>query len=328
MANVIGVTNPSSRMSAYLDPSDPDAPRKARERLQNIEAYWNENPGAAPGGSGETGLLPNDSQGWSALLNMQTEHQNLSNQLKGQAPVQVVEKPAMATTRRPSLTALGYDDINAINREPIDPTFEQRRQAGILADMDQRASASLREDLAENKDLFGLNTGRREALTRGVGDIGRREAERNAATAADIYFTPGQAGIRQTEDERQRALAGVRYVDPALARAGGLVGAASERAGAEQFRAATGAEAARDVAATRAKGQMGTAAITQGGVATDVDKFMPTPVDTAGSIVREMQRRYPNDHPVTTLGRIQQAVEWDQVTPEEQDALYRALGLK
>lgn len=51
--------------------NDPEA------RLAAIHAYWRKYPGAAPGGTGETGLLKNDAQGWSDLLNMQTEESGL-----------------------------------------------------------------------------------------------------------------------------------------------------------------------------------------------------------------------------------------------------------
>jgi len=61
----------------------------ANPRINQIEDYWRQYPGAAPGGTGPTGLASNDAQGWSQLLNDQTEHQNLINSLTGAPPVTV-----------------------------------------------------------------------------------------------------------------------------------------------------------------------------------------------------------------------------------------------
>jgi hypothetical protein len=59
------------------------------ERLRQIYSRWDQYPGAAPGGTGATGLLSNDAAGWSKILNEQTEAQNLQNELEEKAPVTV-----------------------------------------------------------------------------------------------------------------------------------------------------------------------------------------------------------------------------------------------
>lgn len=46
---------------------------KPIDGLQQIQDRWRQFPGSAPGGSGATGLLPNDIQGWSNLQNANTE---------------------------------------------------------------------------------------------------------------------------------------------------------------------------------------------------------------------------------------------------------------
>src|SRR5215475_5884264 len=69
-----------------LRPSADDA------RLQQIEDEWQQYPGRAPGGTGLTGLLPNDSRGYSDMLNEQTEYANLLRRQKGQGPLQVVPR--------------------------------------------------------------------------------------------------------------------------------------------------------------------------------------------------------------------------------------------
>jgi|SRR5262245_11472834 len=60
-------------------------------RLQQIEDSWQQFPGRAPGGTGLTGLLPNDSRGYSDMLNEQTEYANLLRRREGQGPLRVVQ---------------------------------------------------------------------------------------------------------------------------------------------------------------------------------------------------------------------------------------------
>lgn len=55
---------------------------KAKARLKWIEDYYRMYPGAAPGGSGSTGLAPGDELGWRNLLAMQQEYVQLKNFLK------------------------------------------------------------------------------------------------------------------------------------------------------------------------------------------------------------------------------------------------------
>ena len=49
-----------------------DDPRIWGGRLQKILEGWQQHPGRAPGGTGSTGLLSNDAQGWSDMLNEQS----------------------------------------------------------------------------------------------------------------------------------------------------------------------------------------------------------------------------------------------------------------
>lgn len=57
--------------------------------LARLHDLWRQFPGRAPNGSGATGLLSNDAQGWSQMLNDQTEGLNLENEATGKAPVTV-----------------------------------------------------------------------------------------------------------------------------------------------------------------------------------------------------------------------------------------------
>lgn len=48
-------------------------------RLVELAATYRRYPGAAPQGTGETGLLPNDAQGYSRMLNDRTEYMKLKD---------------------------------------------------------------------------------------------------------------------------------------------------------------------------------------------------------------------------------------------------------
>jgi len=64
-----------------------DRRRTALGRLNMLGNEFTQNPGAAPGGTGRTGLLPGDATGYSQLLERQQEFLGLQNQLQGkQAP--------------------------------------------------------------------------------------------------------------------------------------------------------------------------------------------------------------------------------------------------
>jgi hypothetical protein len=51
-----------------------DRERRRRERIGAFESYMGENPGAAPGGTGKTGLSPTDAKGWSDLLERRAQY--------------------------------------------------------------------------------------------------------------------------------------------------------------------------------------------------------------------------------------------------------------
>ena len=43
-----------------------------QQRLKTVMGRWQQHPGSIPGGTGTTGLAPNDAQGWSTMLNDNT----------------------------------------------------------------------------------------------------------------------------------------------------------------------------------------------------------------------------------------------------------------
>lgn len=74
---------PLHRAVGPMLPSFDEAPADPRAgRIKAIEDYWQQYPGAAPNGSGPTGLASSDAKGWSDLLNQQTEYFDLIGQPK------------------------------------------------------------------------------------------------------------------------------------------------------------------------------------------------------------------------------------------------------
>jgi hypothetical protein len=69
------------------------AASEKQNRLQDILQSWKDHPGRAPGGTGETGLLSTDKEGYSQMLNEQQEATNLQNELSGKGPAQVEQAP-------------------------------------------------------------------------------------------------------------------------------------------------------------------------------------------------------------------------------------------
>lgn len=67
-------------------------------RLKEIRAKQAQYPGRRPGGSGLTGLLSTDAQGWSDMLNEQIEGKNIENELRGRPPMTVQAAPYKETS--------------------------------------------------------------------------------------------------------------------------------------------------------------------------------------------------------------------------------------
>ena len=83
-------------------------------RLAQIHASWKQYPGRAPGGTGATGLTPNDAQGYSDMLKEQTEELGLRDQMAGRAGPTISERPQ-------SLSMMDPSHISSL-LDPYDPT--------------------------------------------------------------------------------------------------------------------------------------------------------------------------------------------------------------
>ena len=64
-------------------------PEEKLARLRYIRAQQMQYPGRRPGGTGLTGLASTDAQGWSDMLNQQTEAANIERESRGRGPLTV-----------------------------------------------------------------------------------------------------------------------------------------------------------------------------------------------------------------------------------------------
>ena len=64
-------------------------PEEKLARLQYIRAQQAQYPGRRSGGTGLTGLASTDAQGWSDMLNQQTEAMNIEREFDDKGPLQV-----------------------------------------------------------------------------------------------------------------------------------------------------------------------------------------------------------------------------------------------
>lgn len=67
--------HPVDKMGPAVDPE--------LERLSVLQDEFEAHPGAGPGGTGDTGLLPNDAQGFSQLANRRAEYLALQKKKAG-----------------------------------------------------------------------------------------------------------------------------------------------------------------------------------------------------------------------------------------------------
>ena len=64
-------------------------PEERLARMRQIHRLQAQYPGRRPGGTGLTGLASTDAQGWSDMLNQQTEAENIEREFDDQGPLRV-----------------------------------------------------------------------------------------------------------------------------------------------------------------------------------------------------------------------------------------------
>ena len=117
-----------------------------RQRIQQLEDEYARFPGAAPGGTGLTGLGKNDAQGYSDMLNRRTEYMQLARLMQdkplmnmgygGVAASPAMQDPATGRDNSDSFSATGDAGISGSTMERFrsqfkDPRAHQAALAGL-----------------------------------------------------------------------------------------------------------------------------------------------------------------------------------------------------
>lgn len=166
----------TGRQGTY-DPRDPRQSSMAMQRLRQLEDEWGPDR-LQIGFTGETGLAKNDAQGWSRMLNAQTEAKNIRNIAAGKGPVQINYGGDMVSRSMPaSMAPLGmyadeerrrgdqlYAQASTAGWVPDEVKVQQARQRSATTDyLENRArqSDTIADEMAADADPYQR---RREAL--------------------------------------------------------------------------------------------------------------------------------------------------------------------
>lgn len=212
--------------------------RKNRIRgIEDFENYMHRNPGAAPGGTGNTGLAANDAAGWSKLLERQQQYLADKAELEGKAGPTVrfagYSGGTMASQPNPAMAGLravatkgredaggGMDDlISQFGRGRSDiGTVRALREAGLMPQFDAELGA---EQLTTAKhaqrrarmtpaDLYGEKQNARLQYDPAVNAMERQDAFDDdiseSQAASDNYWRRGMP-IKEDQHRRDTALA-------------------------------------------------------------------------------------------------------------------------
>ena len=90
---------PARRISAEAFGGGPSSFIDPAAQLASMSAGFEANPGRAPGGTGSTGLLSNDRQGYSDMLNQQQQFLQLQDYMGGGSGVDTAYNPDYTSTR-------------------------------------------------------------------------------------------------------------------------------------------------------------------------------------------------------------------------------------
>lgn len=204
-------------------------------RMRAFENEMRLNPGAAPNGTGRTGLMSGDARGWSDLLNRQAQYLNDTRADEGDEPYNVVAAgPMRSRTIGSAGSALGglrgalqsfggarggssgvvahevRPDTRPLERALIDAGIsEAGARQRTFDDMggERDELRAFRQQQYKDSDLRRFAPDRARAAAQ-IGDI-ESEAE------AGRMFLPNRARVDDLAASRARQLAETRYLRPA-----------------------------------------------------------------------------------------------------------------
>lgn len=169
-------TRPTSRSPLDVDPYDANA---RASRMSSFENYMATNPGARPGGTGATGLQPNDAAGWSRLLEQQQQY----------------AKDVAASSGRAAPTArfAGYSGFTGERERSAMPTAAmQGLKTAIGTPAGERSSGRLPQIIADDPTLYSAYKNSLLDEFQGRG----RESRRLGMSPIDQYGEKAEARLR------------------------------------------------------------------------------------------------------------------------------------
>jgi len=185
------------------------------KRVRDFETYMQKYPGAAPNGTGSTGLMSWDASGYRELLNRQKKYLDDKNAMAGRGPMNVREGGSMTSRQRPAIDA--FEAFVERSRNPYGPVTGGGIDLGRSMDLENLRGAHLRNRgleaslaLAESEGLPYGTPEQRTALDlkrRGaIGDFGREQGakdfDQRLDQKFDEYFDPRNETMLRREDER------------------------------------------------------------------------------------------------------------------------------
>ena len=115
--------------------------------LDRIQQLWKQYPGRAPGGTGATGLLSNDAQGWSTMLNEQKQALDAANEMQNKEPLGVkfggypggqIGRDADVSTAGPGQTSLFQPALHGLQRAYTQTKPGSEGQAEVGSELQRR----------------------------------------------------------------------------------------------------------------------------------------------------------------------------------------------
>jgi hypothetical protein len=189
------------------------------DRIREFETYMERYPGAAPNGTGSTGLMSGDARGYSELLNRQKRYLDDKNAVAGRGPMAVRDGGSMTTSRRPA----AIDELEAFaerSRNPFGPVVGGGIDLGRSMDLENLRGARIRNRgadasvaLAESEGLPYGTPEQRTAMSlkrRGAeAEFGREQGAKDFGQRLDQkfteYFDPRNESMNRLEDARADA---------------------------------------------------------------------------------------------------------------------------
>lgn len=234
----------------------------AARRTTAFDQAAGTNPGRAIGGTGSTGLLPNDAAGWSNLVNERNQYAKDTALLSGRAAPTINVQPSLQTvTRRnttmtPGMSGLtsavrglrtsGEDGFAALLDQKLARKFAHSSADETMQGMRTLGMSPLEEQAQINRDYAGA-VGAREAVRDPFERLMESEdfEDYSAMRGGERYNIPAVKSMRESDLANRMGLLRQQYITPAEIKAQADLGSAEAGLIGDRERAAADRDVAR-----------------------------------------------------------------------------------